>query len=487
VILFSHAAGRSALEVYCQQRASRHVILGGEVDLQLAALREAQLDVVVFGTNVTAVCHEVTRLALHRVAPLQVVNNSSCITSGLPAIDLYVSGSLTESTAASRHFTERLGLLPGPSHAFNYDADRAEPRATVTRADFGLPEDAVVFVSAANYFKIIPEMQHAWARLLASVPGSCLLVHPFNPNWSSNYPVARFRADFEQVLAEHGVEASRFALSTTRFPSRSDVKALISLGNVYLDTFPFGGVNSLVDPLEVGLPVVVWEGETFRSRMGGALLRTLDLPELNAASETEYLAVAKQLATDPAYRRRLSERIRGAMERTPIFLDALAASEAFGDLIETAYDELAAVQRVAFRANPEPLRAPQPAGGETTVLVTEADARARLRRSPADASARHVLGRVLLENGNAGRAVTYLLAALQGNEGNVRLWLDLARALRADGQVPQAIEALEAGLRTDGSQRDGWVMLAELAREVGADDLARDADAFAHELAAAAG
>ncbi|MGH7946646.1 MAG: hypothetical protein ACREF9_16795, partial [Opitutaceae bacterium] len=356
VILFSHQAGDTPLEVYCRQRAAQHVVLPIDPDEQLSTLHAAGLDVVVFGTNVTAVCNEVTRLALHRVAPLQVVNNSSCITSGLPAIDLYVSGTLTETAGAPAHFTERLGLLAGPAHAFNYAADQQESRHRCTRADFGLPEDAVVFVTAATYFKIIPEMQHAWARLLAAVPGSCLLVHPFNPNWSSRYPIKRFRAEFDRVLAEHGVAASRFALSTERFPSRSDVKTLVGLGNVYLDTFPFGGVNSLVDPLEVGLPVVVWEGESFRSRMGGALLRTLDLPELIATSEADYHAIAVRLATDATFRDAIRNRIQTGMERTPIFLDPLAASDAFGDLIETAYDELAAVQRQAFRTNPEPLR-----------------------------------------------------------------------------------------------------------------------------------
>ena len=486
VILFVHRAGDTPLEEYCRQRVARQVILPADPDEQVPALRAAKLDVAVFGTNVTAVCNEVTRLALHRIAPLQVVNNSSCITSGLPEADLYVSGDLTETAGTSSHFTERLGLLPGPAHAFNYEADRQEPRPVCTRVDFGLPEDAMVFVSAANYFKIIPEMQHAWARLLAAVPGSRLIVHPFNPNWSSSYPIARFRAEFERVLSEHGVAASRFVLSTERFPSRSDVKSLVALGNVYLDTFPFGGVNSLIDPLEAGIPVVVWEGETFRSRMGGALLRTLDLSELIATGEAEYRTIATRLATNETYRDTIRSRIRIGMERTPVFLDPLAASDAFGDLIETAYDELATVQRQAFRANPEPLRAASRAGvsGQATP-VAEAEARAVLRALPADPRARHVLGRSLLEAGRTGRAVTYLLAALQGNEDKVGLWFDLARALRADGQVQQAIQALEAGLRSDGTQLEGWLMLAELARDAGADDLAREAAAVARELAPA--
>ncbi|MFI5337000.1 MAG: hypothetical protein ACHQ5A_09460, partial [Opitutales bacterium] len=123
VNLYALRPNPGPLEDYIRSRASRFQILPDDVDEQVRLLHAASLDVVVFGTNVTAVFNEITRLALHRVAPLQVVNNSSCITSGLPEIDLYVSGAGTEAPGAEAQFTERLGLLPGPAHAFNYTAD----------------------------------------------------------------------------------------------------------------------------------------------------------------------------------------------------------------------------------------------------------------------------------------------------------------------------------------------------------------------------
>ena len=170
VQLFACHYHDTALEQYARGCAEQFTLLPGAIGAQLEVLRAAELDVLVFGTNVTAVFHEVTRLALHRVAPLQVVNNSSCTTTGLPEIDLYVSGTATEAPGAQAHFTERLALLRGPAHAFDYQTDRQPPAGTWTRAALGVPEEAMLFVSAANYFKIIPEMQHAWARLLAAVP-----------------------------------------------------------------------------------------------------------------------------------------------------------------------------------------------------------------------------------------------------------------------------------------------------------------------------
>ena len=464
VHLFAHHNRDTDLEKYARARAAGFTVLPDQLEEQLKVLRDAGLDVVVFGTNVTAVCHEVTRLALHRVAPLQVVNNSSCTTSGLAAIDLYVSGTATEFPGAPAHFTERLGLVQGPAHAFNYEADRQEPSGPWTRAALGLPEDAVVFVSAANYFKITPEMQHAWGRLLAAVPGSRLLLHPFNPNWSSHYPIKRFCAEFDRVLAVHGVGSDRLVVSSVRFPSRTDVRELLRVGDVYLDTFPFAGVNSLIDPLETGVPVVTREGETFRSRMGAALLRQLGLDELVVTTADAYHGLAVRLATDARLRTGLRTRILAAMERLPLFLDPLAASDGFGALLELAYDELAERGRTAFRRDPAPITAPDVA-------------------SP---GIRHERGRELLAAGDPARAADCFLGAVQHDEGNAVLWCELADALRRTHRIEEAVQCLQTSLRLDPRDAAAWRLLADLARSLGHAELHAEATRVLQQLAPAA-
>lgn len=463
VQLFAHSLTDSPLEAHARARVQALHVLPEALPAQLSMLRDAQLDVIVFGTNVTAVFNEVARLALYRSAPLQVVNNSSCITSGLPHVDLYVSGTLTEAPDARSQFSERLGLLPGPAHAFNYDADRQEPTTQWTRGALGIPEDAVLFVTAANYFKIIPEVRDAWARLLAAVPNSHLLVHPFNPNWASTYPIDRFCAEFDRVLAKHRVDPQRLKVSTARFPSRSDVKSLLSLGDLYLDTYPFGGVNSLVDPLELGIPTLAWEGGSFRSRMGAALLRQIGLEELIATGEADYFRIATSLAIDANARSELRTRIGAQMERAPMFLDTLAASDAFGALLETAFDQIVEMGSAAFRADPSPLLASEPA--------------------PLDSASRHRRGIELLDSGNSVRAAAYLSAAVQHDEANPALWFDIARAYRAAGGPQSAIQALEASLRLDPTRVDSWILLFELAEAVGSMELAREALGCALEIA----
>jgi predicted O-linked N-acetylglucosamine transferase (SPINDLY family) len=96
----------------------------------------------------------------------------------------------------------------------------------------------------------------------------------------------------------------------------------LRLADVYLDSFPFSGVNSLLDPLDVGLPPVVMEGNSFRSLMAPSLMRELNEPELIAADEAGYLAQAVRLAYDASLRAAVSARIKAAMAARPRFVDS---------------------------------------------------------------------------------------------------------------------------------------------------------------------
>jgi predicted O-linked N-acetylglucosamine transferase (SPINDLY family) len=186
--------------------------------------------------------------------------------------------------------------------------------------------------------------------------------------------------------------------------------------------------------------------------MGAALLKSIGLDDLIVENENSYVELAIRIAQTPALRAEISARIKAAMNNKPIFLDTLAASDQFGNLIETAYDELVEVGAKAFRRNRRPLRAQ--------------------RAAPLSRDERRRHGNELLAQGNTARAVTYLLAALEQDDGTAGLWLDAAKALRANGNHNDAITALENAIRIDETLHAGWSMLAELADQAGNVELA---------------
>ena len=496
VILFPLNSGDALLDSSLPSQAAEIRILPPGLEAQLWALREAALDVAVFGGNITAACNEITRLALFRIAPLQIVTDASYATSGLSEIDLYLSGVSTESADDSAQFSERLALLPDAVHAFDNAFDRQEPTTKWTRATLNLPEDGIILVSAANFRSITPEMQGAWARLLAAIPGSRLLVHPFNGGDSSDYVMKRFGADFDRVLAAHGVAEDRLLVSTMSFGSRADLRELLRVGDIYLDAFPFAGVNSLADSLRAGVPVLAWEGSAFRSRSSASLLRSLGLGELVARDSAAYHEIAVRLATDQDWRRPLRQRIQEKVSGTALFLDPLAASDAFGAVVERAYDELFQCGREAFRLERMPVAAESvvdPAAvmasaaslfGQGWYSEAADEARRILAVQPAHTGARHLMAAALLRQGRGDRAQAYLESAVNRTNGSAPLWHDLAVALHLNGRAEESRQALQTCLKLDASRLESWLMLHDWATEAGESELAAEAAGSAHALAA---
>ena len=93
------------------------------------------------------------------------------MTSGLPTMDYFLSSADMEPPdgpggTAQDWYTERLIQLPGLS--FLYEPIQRVPPALV-RADFGLPEDDVLFFSPQSPFKYLPQHDALFPRIVARV------------------------------------------------------------------------------------------------------------------------------------------------------------------------------------------------------------------------------------------------------------------------------------------------------------------------------
>jgi len=475
VVLFARETTGSVLENHCKKHAAALHLLPENLETLVGTIRDVAPDVLVLATNLSAEFNGLTPLALRRLAPLQIALQPTPVTAGLAEIDLSISAELNETAPGAEHYVERLALLPGAAHAFNFEADRQEPSSTWSRAALSLPEDAVVFVSAANAQAITPEMQHAWARLLVAVPNSRLLVHPFGLQGGASSLVKRFCAEFDRVLADHGVAGDRLVISTNGFPSRADLQALLRVGDVYLDTFPCSDADSLVAALTCGLPVITQEGGQARSRAGAAILRTLKLDDLVVTDERQYHDLALHLASGFAVRNEVRARIETSLSVAPVIFDTLAASEAFGALVESAFDEVLVNGLAGFRTNHAPVRAAAVADlspAESALAFGSVDqaavaAQCVLAGDPANPKARHLLGVALLKLGRADRAVLYLLEAVQRLENDAPAWCDLAKAFRANGQVREAVQAIQVCLGIDARHLEALLLLADISGQTG--------------------
>lgn len=340
VHLFCTNRNPGPVEDRCRALAQSFHLLPPSLAEQVQMIRNVQLDVLIIGTNITAVTNQIALLAAFRMAPIQIVSHCSPMTSGFKNCDAFLSGNLAYREGVSEaEFSEKLILLDGPPVCLDYSCEPVQAGLVPPdRSQFGISAQAVVFCNAASCYKIPLELLHLWARLLKEVPNSVLCLLPFNPNWASNLPETQFRALLESVLAEHGIDKKRVVLGP-KLPNRSAVMNFERIADVYLDTLPFSGSISTVDPLQLGIPVVACDGETTRSRCSGAQLRELGLEELVAQNEEEYFAKALHLAMDQEYRSTVSSRIKQAMSKVPRFLNPADYGRNLGNALEILVEE----------------------------------------------------------------------------------------------------------------------------------------------------
>ncbi len=259
-------------------------------------------------------------LAALRLAPVQMAGWGHPVTTGSPEMDYYLTAGAMEPPEAAEHYTESLIRLPGIG--VNYPMP--EPAARVTRAQLGLPEDRRIYACPQSLFKLHPDMDDVFADIMERDPDGIILL---------------FQATARAVSDEMGARLQR-AIAARGIPPRGQLKFLgrvlprhfrgvLALCDVVLDTLHWSGGNTSLDAFAAGVPVVTLEGRFMRGRQTSAMLRSMGLAGLVAASREEYVRIALEAARDrdrnAELRRAIVER-RGELfgRREPV--DAFAAA-----------------------------------------------------------------------------------------------------------------------------------------------------------------
>ncbi len=289
------------------------------------AVREADLDLLFVVNNISWGWSDYISLAAHRLARVQIANYCCVTTTGFRNIDVWLSAEESElAEGAEAHYSETLVRMPGSVLCF----DRLDFPVVVDtpfrRADAGIPDTALLFVSGANFYKLTPALTATWADILARRPDAHLVLYPMNPNWDSRYPLSALRTRLARQLRERGVAPGRVHI-VGPWPEREAVFALLAECDVYLDSFPHTGGLSTADALVMGLPCVTLRGRFQHAIQGANALEALGLDDWVAKTPAEYVEKALRLADDPALRAALHVAM---LDRLPT--SALLDVEGFG-------------------------------------------------------------------------------------------------------------------------------------------------------------
>ncbi|HMW23129.1 MAG TPA: tetratricopeptide repeat protein [Burkholderiaceae bacterium] len=258
-------------------------------------LRELEIDVAVDLAGFTSDSR--SDIFSHRPAPAQVNYLGYPGTLGTDYMDYIVADRHVIPPEHHGFYNERVVYLPDAYLPPAVGVQIAE--RTPTRAECGLPDDAVVFCSFNHDYKISPHMFAVWMRLLAQVPGSVL--------WLMSRSELSQR-HLREEAAKVGVDPLRLVFAQ-RVPRVEDHLARYRQADLFLDTHPYNAHTTAADALLAGLPVVTYRGQAFPARVAASLLQAAGLPELVTDSLGDYEALALALARDPARRAALRQHL----------------------------------------------------------------------------------------------------------------------------------------------------------------------------------
>jgi len=280
-----------------------------------AAIKKSELDMVIYadiGMNVLSYL-----LGAMHLAPVQSVLVGHGTTTGLTTIDYYISGD-HEPQDAQQHYTEKIVRLPQLGAA---QLPPEQNESTLTRAQIGVPEDAVLFISCANGLKHYPKRDALLIDILRQAPEAYIVLKPFQ---GPNTVDLKFNRRVMAKAQAAGVEKRLLILPP--LPKPGDLMGLLVLADVQLDTYPYGGWTTNLEALYYHLPIVTQEGNIARSRWGAGLLRSLGIQEGIAQTEAEYVEWAVKFALDKSLRESIAARMEVKVEDTLFNGEAAQAS-----------------------------------------------------------------------------------------------------------------------------------------------------------------
>ena len=268
--------------------------------LSARALAEESLDMLVYPQVSLGVASR--WLSSQRLARVQVNLASELTTSGSAAMDYCIVGE--DLVGDGSEFSEDVLVIPGLGLDITVPAT---PTVTRQRAD---DERECLLVSTVTGEKLSGPLLDLWNSILERA-GNRAALH-FFPAISETQA-----SRLESSLTPHfvpGVDALMVPTVTPEVVTETLVEA-----DLFLDSFPFGGLHAMVNALHTGCPAITIEGDHARNRAGAQILRRLDLPEfLIAKNGGEYVEAAMRLIDNPSLRAELrsrltAERVRAAL------------------------------------------------------------------------------------------------------------------------------------------------------------------------------
>ena len=231
-------------------------------------------------------------------APIQITYLGYPNTTGLSRMDYRLTDRYAESGRENDYrYSEKLIRLTNCFLGFNGFGD------VVPAEVKGHRRGGIIFGCFNNIQKLTPKAVELWSKILKEVDGSELHLKAKQLN-------TRFIWDnIVKEFAKHGISDERIkCLGYT--VTREEHLRLYNSIDISLDTFPYNGTVTTLEALWMNMPVITLVGESHAQRVSYSILKNLNLDQLIAFTEEEYVSKSIELAEHPELIRELKTKMR---------------------------------------------------------------------------------------------------------------------------------------------------------------------------------
>ena len=226
----------------------------------------------------------------YRPAPVQIAGIGYMTTTGVPAIDYFLSDETCVPAGddqAAAGFSEQLIRLPHSHLCYAPGFVRELPDAGSEAP--ALRNGYVTFGSFNNFAKVTDEMLLLWRGILDQVRNSKLVIKSKICSIPSGERLLR------QRLQRLNFELARVELR----PYSPDYLEQYRDIDIALDTAPYNGGATTCEALFMGVPVITLRGRSHASRFGASILVNAGVEELVVENDINYVRRAVQIGNSP--------------------------------------------------------------------------------------------------------------------------------------------------------------------------------------------
>ena len=238
-------------------------------------------------------------------APIQATWLGYFHSTGLEAIDYFITDPYTSPKAGGQYFSEVPVWLPNTRFCYtppDYAPDVAPP--PVLRNGF------ITFGTFNKLAKMNDEVVAAWAQILKRLPEARLWLKSTGLNEEA--VCAQVHSRFSALgIAPERIVMRAASDHITMFEEYGEI-------DIALDTFPYTGGLTTFEALWMGVPVVTLAGKAVVARQSASALCNLGLADLVFDTVEEYVAGAVKLAQDSARLSELRQALRPTMRQSPL-------------------------------------------------------------------------------------------------------------------------------------------------------------------------